>query len=363
MKYIKLLEDVSNAYGAPGYEDQVIDVVKANKGDFSLQADAMKNLYMNFTDMDPNKPTIMLDSHMDEVGFMVQAIDENGLLLMQALGGWTAASAQSQLFMVRTNDNESYVPAVATSKPIHFMTAEEKAKPVALTDLKLDVGATSREEVINDFGITVGQPVVPATKFQVNEKNGMMIGKAFDNRLGVAATIAVFNELGLEGVKNLPFNLVGAFATQEEVGLRGAKVTTNRIDPQVAIVFEGTPSDDYAKSATLGQGRVKQGPQLRYRDSTYIASDHLNGLFLKASEDAGITIQQAVRDGGGTNAGSIHTANNGVSVITLGMPTRYAHTHYLISAYQDFQDTVDVTVAFLKGLTAEDLAFTSLQDL
>lgn len=102
MKYIKLLEDVSNAYGAPGYEDQVIEVVKANKGDFTLQADAMKNLYMNFTDIDPNKPTIMLDSHMDEVGFMVQAIDENGLLLMQALGGWTAASAQSQLFMVRT---------------------------------------------------------------------------------------------------------------------------------------------------------------------------------------------------------------------------------------------------------------------
>lgn len=363
MKYIKLLEAVSNAYGAPGYEDEVVEVVRANKGDFSLQQDAMKNVYMNFTDLDPNKPTIMLDSHMDEVGFMVAAIDENGLLLMQALGGWTAASAQSQLFMVRTRDNKTYVPAVATSKPIHFMTAEEKKKPIALTDLKLDVGATSREEVVNDFGIVVGQPVVPATKFQVNEKNGMMIGKAFDNRLGVAATLAVFNELGQDEISQLPFNLVGAFATQEEVGLRGAKVTTNRIDPQVAIVFEGTPSDDHAKSATVGQGRVKQGPQLRYRDSTYIASDHLNGLFVEASKKAGIDIQQAVRDGGGTNAGSIHTNHLGVPTITLGMPTRYAHTHYLISAYQDFQDTVDVTVAFLRGLTAEDLAFTELKSL
>ena len=70
-----------------------------------------------------------------------------------------------------------------------------------------------------------------------------------------------------------------------------------------------------------------------------------------------------MRDGGGTNAGAIHTANNGVYVITLGMPTRYAHTHYLIAAYQDFQDTVDVTVAFLKGLTEEDLAFTQLRSL
>lgn len=363
MKYIKLLEAVSNAYGAPGYEDEVVEVIKENKGDFALQQDAMKNVYMNYTDIDPNKPTIMLDSHMDEVGFMVAAIDENGLLLMQALGGWTAASAQSQLFMVRTKDNKTYVPAVATSKPIHFMTAEEKKKPIALTDLKLDVGATSRQEVIEEFGIVIGQPVVPATKFQVNDKNGLMIGKAFDNRLGVAATLAVFNELGQEGVKNLPFNLVGAFATQEEVGLRGAKVTTNRIDPTMAIVFEGTPSDDHAKSATVGQGRVKQGPQLRYRDATYIANDHLNRLFVAQSEKTGIQIQQAVRDGGGTNSGSIHTANKGVPVLTLGMPTRYAHTHYLISAYQDFQDTVDLTVAFLKDLTSEDLAFTQLKDL
>jgi putative aminopeptidase FrvX len=362
MKYIQLLEDLSNAYGAPGFEDDVVAVVKANKGDFTLQEDAMKNLYLNFADLDPNKPTIMLDSHMDEVGFMVQAIDENGLLLMQALGGWTAASAQSQAFMVRTKDH-SYVPAIATSKPIHFMSAAERQKPIALEDLKLDIGATSRDEVINDFGIEVGQPVVPATKFQVNERNGMMIGKAFDNRLGVAATLAVFNELGPDAVKALPFNLVGAFATQEEVGLRGAKVTSNRVNPQAAIVFEGTPSDDYAKSATLGQGRVKQGPQLRYRDSTYIASDHFNAMIVAAGEKAGIHIQKAVRDGGGTNAGSIHTAHNGVPVATLGMPTRYAHTHYLISAYQDFQDTVDLTVAFLKDLTAEDLAFTDLQIL
>lgn len=360
MSYLKLIADLSNAYGISGFEDQVLDVVAANKGDFTLEVDHMKNGYLNLGAKDPNKPTVMLDSHLDEVGFMVAYIASNGQIGMQAIGGWVASSVQSQKFAIK-NRWGKYISAVSSSKPPHFMTATEKEKTLHLTDLRLDVGASSAQEARELFGIEVGQPVTPAVTFDYLEEKQVMLGKAFDNRLGVAAVLAVFQELG-DQVADLPFNLVGSFASQEEVGLRGAKITSRLIDPQMAIVFEATPSDDFAKESALVQGSMGKGPQLRYRDSTYIASDYLNQRFVDLAVQESIAIQKAVRAGGGTNAGAISLNNKGVEILTLGVPARYAHTHHLLASYQDFSDMVTLTVAFLKSLKASDFARYQLQE-
>ncbi|MGF3066220.1 M42 family metallopeptidase [Facklamia sp. P12945] len=352
MNYQHLIRDLVNAKGAPGFEDEVLEVLNKYKGAYSLQIDNLKNAYYNLDQLDPLKPTLMLDSHTDEVAFMVKAIDKSGLIHLQPLGGWLAEHVSAQHYLVRDSQGH-YHPGISTSKPIHFMTAEERAKKITLFDLKIDVGASSRQEVIEDFKITIGQPIVPATKFAFNERNQVMFGKGFDNRIGVAVSVAIMNEMK-DHLKDLPFNLVAAFAAQEEVGMRGAVITSKRVNPQMALVFEGTPSDDFTADEYLEQARLGMGPQLRYRDNSYIANEWLLNRIQQLATEKNIPLQHAVREGGSTNAGSIHLSNKGVPVATLGTPTRYAHTNYCFCSYKDFENTVDLSLAFVKNLTAED---------
>lgn len=350
MTDLKLIEELSNACGAPGFEDDVIEAVLKHKGSLKAKRDSLKNVYLYPENYTESKPTIMLDAHLDEVAFMVSYIDGNGLLGIEMLGRWEPYNVSAHLFMVR-DKNGDYVKGIIGSKPPHFLTPEERKAGVKMRDLKVDIGATSREEVINSFGIEVGAPIVPYVQFDYNEKNGTMLGKAFDNRLGCAAVIETLKALEKE---DLPVNVVGALASQEEVGLRGATVTAKRVDPKLAIVFEGTPSDDYAKPVEQSQGRMGYGPQVRHKDSSYIANENWITLVKKVSAEQDIAIQHAVREGGGTNAGPIHLNNLGVPVLVLGIPSRYAHTHHLFASLEDFRNTVKLSVESIKAI---DLPF------
>lgn len=352
MKYITLIEALTNAKGAPGFEDEVIDVLKEYKGSYTLQKDNLKNAYLNLDQKDSKLPTVMIDSHLDEVALMVRAIDDNGLLAIQTLGGWVPSTISAQQFLVRNREGD-YLKGICITKPIHFMTQEERQKNIEIKDLKIDIGATSREEVIQDFKIEVGQPIVPATRFSYNEKNGVMLAKAFDNRIGAAVALAVMKELEEER-ESLPFNLVADFAAQEEVGLRGATVAAKRIQPDLAIVLEGTPSDDFTGPLSTLQARLGKGPQIRHRDSSYIANEELIAKFSQVAEKENIPVQHAVREGGGTNAGAIHLSHLGVPVATIGVPSRYVHTNASFCSYHDFEHTVHLLVSFLRNLKKED---------
>lgn len=348
MTSLKLIEELSNAYGAPGFEDNVIDVVLKHKGNLKAKRDNLKNLYLYPENYDESKPTIMLDAHLDEVAFIVSYIDSNGLLGIEMLGRWEWYNVSAHLFMVR-NRNGKYVKGIIGSKPPHFLTPEERENGLKMSDLKVDVGATSRDEVIRSFGIDVGAPIVPSVQFDYNEQNQTMLGKAFDNRLGCAAVIDTLKALEKE---DLPVNVVGALASQEEVGLRGATVTANRINPDFAIVFEGTPSDDYAKPVDQSQARMGYGPQIRHKDSSYIANEEWIKLVNQVSAANKIPVQHAVREGGGTNAGKIHVNNLGVPVLVLGVPSRYAHTHHLFASFKDYTHTVKLAVESIKAIDA-----------
>ncbi|MGX7108465.1 M42 family metallopeptidase [Facklamia miroungae] len=359
MNYRNLIRDLINAKGAPGFEDEVLEVLEAYKNSYTMQSDNLKNAYYNLDQIDPSKPTLMLDSHTDEVAFMVKAIDERGLIHLQALGGWLPEHVSAQHYLVR-NTEGIYYPGISTSKPIHFMSPEERAKKVTLADLKIDLGASSRKEVIEDFKIAVGQPIVPATEFHINERNQVMFGKGFDNRIGVAVSVAIMHEMK-DYIHDLPYNLVAAFASQEEVGMRGAVITSKRVNPQMALVFEGTPSDDFTADEYTEQARLGQGPQLRYRDNSYIANEWMLSRFNKIAKENKLPLQHAVREGGSTNAGAIHLSNLGLPVATLGTPTRYAHTNYCFCSYKDFEDTVKISLAFIKSLGLEDFNQFQLQ--
>jgi len=348
MKFTKELCDV---FGPSGYEHDVAKLIMDNMTEFDLKKDSMQNVYARFKSEDTSKPTIMLDAHTDEVGFMVQAVKGNGLLKIIQIGGWVESNIPAHTVWVKTL-NGDLVHGITSSKPPHFMSAAERAKPVTMDDIFVDVGATSREEVLA-MGIDAGCPIGPDVDFYYNEKTGVMFGKAFDNRIGCLCIAETMKRLNGD---DLNVNVVGAFATQEEVGLRGAIVTGRTVKPKFAIVFEGSPSDDFIYPPEETQGAMKGGVQLRCRDNGMISHPGLLNFARKIAKENNIKTQNAVRTGGSTNASFIHTSGEGVPSLVLGIPVRYAHTHYCYCAAEDVEAAIALGIALIKALDDNTIA-------
>ncbi|MEG0763599.1 MAG: M20/M25/M40 family metallo-hydrolase [Oscillospiraceae bacterium] len=351
MANLKTCALLSDAFGPSGFENEVSDIICATLAGFDTRTDSMQNTYAFLPEQNTDMPLVMLDAHTDEVGFMVQSITDKGLLRIVPLGGWVEHNIPAHIFWVR-NKNGELIKAVSSSKPPHFMTDAQRKAAITLDDIFLDVGVCCRNDAIELLNIEPGAPVCPDVSFEYNDSTDVMLGKAFDCRLGCAAAIEIFERLA-----NRPLNVrvAASFSSQEEVGLRGAKVAAARLCPSLAICLEGTPADDMFTAECEIQGGLKRGVQLRYRDGTMVSSPAFVAFARKIAEENGINLQCAVRTGGGTNAGNIHLAANGVPTLVLGIPVRYAHTHYGYAAQSDFDAAVDLATAIIKALTPDVL--------
>lgn len=349
---IEFIKELSDAYGAPGFEDDVLKVVKNNIDEgYEFEEDCLRNLYITEENSKEDALTIMLDGHSDEVALIVQSIKKNGLMKFLPLGGWVPASLVAQKVKVRNEDGD-YISGIISSKPPHFMSEEEKKQQVSIDKLFIDIGATTKSEVEDLFKINVGAPVVPDVVCEFNEKNNTFIGKAFDNRIGVACVVETMKTLKKEETNN---RIVGVVAAQEEVGLRGAVVTSRRVKPDIAIVFEGTPADDSFKDEDEAQSVLGKGPQIRHFDRCMITNPRFVSKVRMIAKEIGMPFQDAIRIGGGTNGGPIHLSNSGVPTIVIGVPVRYVHTHHGITRLEDFNQTVKWAVEISKRLTKEDV--------
>ena len=312
---INMIEELTNTFGAPGFEDEVMEKIKKEVNFLSAERDSINNLYIGLGEKDSAVPTVALDCHTDEVGFIVENINRNGSISFLTLGGWHVGNVPASAVVIKNNKGE-YIKGVVTSKPPHFMTDEEKNRLPKMSELTIDIGTSSYEETVELYGIEVGNPIVPDVSFVYDEKIGIMRAKAFDNRLGCAASIEVLKAVKNNGIKNV--NVVGAFASQEEVGLRGAQVAAYRVKPDFAIVFEGTAS----------HGALKKGVQLRVVDGAMISNPRVLKFARDIADKKGIKYQMIAREKGSTNGGKYHISETGIPVLVLGIPTRYIHTHY-----------------------------------
>lgn len=347
---IEMIEALSNANGASGFEDEVLEVLrKYGEGLGEFSEDCMRNLYLRRKGNQNGKPVVQINSHSDEVSFMVQAVQPNGLLRFIPLGGWVANNVGAHKVRVR-NAEGKYIPGVIASKPPHFMTAAERNASADISSMAIDIGASTAEEAIQDFKIRIGEPVIPDVEFEIMHQKGLMIGKAFDCRLGCASAIQTLKELEN---KDLAVDLVCDFSVQEEMGLRGAKVTADTIKPDIAIVFEGCPADDTFSEPYMIQTAIRRGPMLRHIDKSMITNPRFQRYALNMAHQKGIPVQEAVRTGGSTNGAPIHLSNSGVPVIVIGLPVRYIHTHYGIAAFSDFQNAVKLACNIIESLTPE----------
>lgn len=350
---LELCAALSNAKGAPGFEDEVLAVLRRyGEGLGSFREDSLRNLYLSRSGNQGGRPMVQLDAHTDEVAFMVQAVKPNGTLRFTTLGGWVPSNIPAHRVWVQTATGD-YIPGVTASKPPHFMSeAERKAQP-AVEDMSIDIGASSREEVLRDFRVRMAAPVVPDVTFEYQEKHDLMIGKAFDCRLGCASILRTLDNLR---DKTLNVDVTGAFAVQEEMGTRGATVTANTVKPDLAIVFEGCPADDTVAEPYMIQTAIHKGPMLRHIDARMITNPRFQRYALDLAEELGIPVQESVRTGGSTNGAPIHLSNQGVPVIVIGIPVRYIHTHYGIAAHSDVENAARLAAAILERMDAAQIS-------
>lgn len=346
------LADLSNAFGPSGFEEEVVKVIQKHTDGLVLRNDAMHNVYATMADAKGDRPVFMLDAHSDECGFMVQNIEENGQISIIMLGGFHLTSLPGHAVIIRNGKGEK-IPGIICTKPVHFLTAAEKAaNTLAIEELKVDIGASSREEVTALYGIRVGDPMTPDVTFRYDEKLEVCSGKSFDNRAGCFCIIETMKAL-MNETDRLKVDVVGAFAAQEEVGMRGATVTSQQVHPDFAIVFEGSPADDYYYRAGVAQCSMKKGTQIRHMDSSYIANPTFMAYAHEIAQKHGIKCQDAVRRGGSTNAGKISLTHQAVPVLVLGVPSRYVHAHGNYCAKEDLASTVAMAVEVIRGLDEE----------
>lgn len=351
-KSIELIQKFSNVRGISAFEDDVTALFKEEVKDAgAVSEDHMRNVFVHQAHNQGSRPVVELDAHSDEVGFMIRAIKPNGQMMFVNVGGWATVTIPAQKVKIRNRDGE-WISGIISSTPPHFMTPEERTRLPKPEELSIDVGASSAAEIAEIYHIEIGAPVVPDVTCEYNDKTGLFLGKAFDNRIGTTLLAATMNDIASE---QLDVDVVAGLSSQEEVGDRGAEVVVRKIKPDLAIVFEGAPADDTVMPDYLIQTGMRKGPMLRHFDSTIVTNPHFQQFALDIAAKNNIPVQRSVRTGGGQD-GAIINRYNGAPTIVISVPVRYAHTAYCFIAFEDYQNALELAKLIIKELNADVLS-------
>lgn len=341
---VELLQRVTDAFGPSGFEDEIRDLIRELVEPLAdeVRVDTLGNLLV--TKRGKSDTTFMLDAHMDEIGFMVTWIEENGFLRFQPIGGWDARIIPSHALTILSDSGTKIKGAIGTPPP-HVLRPEDRDKPFKIEDLFVDAGAENADEV-RDMGIRIGSPAVIAYPFERLGQHRVM-AKALDDRAGCAVMIRT-----LEALKDVDLDVtfVAAFTVQEEVGLRGAGTAAWQIDPAIAIALEGTIAADVpGVPAPRQPTRQGKGPSIRIMDSGMIGMPRMIRALASTAEEAGIPFQYQVPAPGGTDAGAIHRTRGGVLSGAVSVPCRYIHSPVSVMRLDDFENTVRLVTEFVRS--------------
>ncbi|HEY8418274.1 MAG TPA: M42 family metallopeptidase [Limnochordales bacterium] len=344
---LQLLRDLTNAAGVPGFEREARQVMEKYLAPLSDVSRDRLGSVIGRKRGAADSPRIMLAGHLDEVGFLVSMITEEGFLRFQTLGAWWDQVLLAQKVVVKTRQGD--VIGVIGSKPPHVLSADERKKLVEKKDMFIDVGAASKEEALA-MGIRPGDPIVPYSEFTVMKNERLVLAKALDNRIGCALAVEVLRRL--QGVEH-PNTVYGVGTVQEEVGLRGAQTSAHAIQPDVGIVMEVSIAGDMpGMKPEEAQSKLGKGPTVLLYDATLVPHVQLRDLVIEVAEAEGIPLQFDVMPGGGTDAGRIHLFGQGVASLCIGVPTRYIHSHAGIMHLDDFEAAARLLTALVLRLDA-----------
>lgn len=336
---LALFKNLTELQGASGNEHAVRQFMKKELEEYSDEI-IQDNLGGVFGVKHGKGPTVLVAGHMDEVGFMVTQITDNGMLRFQTLGGWWSQVMLAQRVQVMTKNGP--VTGVIASVPPHLLTEAQRSKPMEIKNMLIDIGADDKEDVAN-IGVRPGDTIVPVTPFEPMANEKKILAKAWDNRYGCGLAIELLKELQGE---TLPNQLYSGATVQEEVGLRGAQVAANMIKPDIFYALDASPAND-ASGDKKAFGQLGKGALLRIFDRTMITHKGMREFVLDTAESNDIPYQYFVSPGG-TDAGRVHITGDGVPSAVVGICSRYVHTSASIIHVDDYAAAKELITKLVK---------------
>jgi len=341
MKLVEALEKLSNANGVTGREGEVRELMKKYLKPYvdETREDKLGNL-IAFKKGNKDAPTVMLAAHMDEVGLMIKNIKKKGFLQFTKIGGIDDRILLAQKVIVHTDKGP--LTGVTGSKPVHIQTEAERKKVIEADRLFIDIGAKDKKEA-EKMGVQVGAVVSFDTKFVRISKN-VVLGKAFDDRVGCAMMIETMKRL-----QKVDCNVYAVGTIQEEVGLRGATIAAFQVAPDMGIALESTVAGDMPG---VGEGeapaKMGEGPVITVADAGLIAHPKVLRLLIGSAKENKIPYQLETGIRGATDASRIALSREGVPSGVISVATRYIHSPAAILNLDDVEKAVKLAVAAIE---------------
>ncbi len=335
-----LLERLSEAPGVPGREEGIRELLTTELESVvdSLETDTMGNLIAVKKAKKKKPKRVMVSAHMDEIGFYVRFVDDDGFLRVQNLGGFDTRNLFARQVTVHTASGDVVGVLNPAVKPVHIATPDEREKVPKLAEFFVDTGLDADTVKAK---VRLGDPVTLRQPFA--DLGTVVTGKALDDRVNCF----ILAEL-LKTVKKPAHDVYAVFSVQEEVGLRGAQTAAYALEPDIGIALDttlavdipGTPTEQ--RVTTMGGGVA-----LKVMDSSAISTRWLLDEFTALAEKHNVPHQFELLPLGGTDAGAMQRSRGGVASLTLSIPSRYVHTVTEMVAKRDVEASLALLTHYL----------------
>jgi endoglucanase len=337
----KLLESLLLSDGISGYEENVAKIMTSalSKVCDNVVTDNFGNIIGKFGNGDKK---IMIAAHMDEIGMVVKHVNEKGYIYFIKIGGINDSILPGKIVKI-INKEGNQITGIIGTKPPHLMTQEEAKQPIKYTNMFIDIGLSSKEEVLKL--INIGDQIIFEPSAGI--LNGdFYYGKAVDNRISCYAMIKVMEKISK--ISGLNAQIFACATSQEEVGLKGAKTSSFKINPDFALVIDTTVAGDIPcieeKVSSLKLGKGVAITMIEASGRGTIVPQKARNLIFEAANENKIPHQIDIIDGGMTDGAMIYTNKEGILTGILSIPTRYIHAPTSVFNIQDINSAIDLAI-------------------
>ncbi|MAU36578.1 MAG: endoglucanase [Flavobacteriales bacterium] len=347
MKNIKLLSEICQAPGAPGHEQKIREVVLREVKPLvdEIKIDNMGNVVA--IKRGRKRKKVMVAAHMDEIGFIVTHIDKKGFVYFHTLGGFDPKTLTAQRVIIHGKED---VMGVMGGKPIHLMSVADRSKPPKISDYFIDTGRTKKQL---DKLISVGDTIT--RERQLIEMGDCINCKSLDNRISVFILIETLRKIK----KTLPYDLYSVFTVQEEIGIRGANVSSMEINPDFGFGLDTTIAWDTPGSTKQEQvSALGEGACIKVMDSSTVCDYRMVSYMKELAKEKKITIQLEILPAGGTDTAGIQRMNPGGCIAgAISVPTRHIHQVIETVNKKDIGEAIRLLKLSVENLDTYDWRF------
>src|SRR6056297_530803 len=338
---LDLLRELTETSGAPGHEERVRDVVRGHLPDDvdDVRTDAMGNLVATVEGSENPDFEGLVPAHMDEIGFIVKHVHEDGFVQVDTLGGWDPRILRAERATVHTDDGD--IPGVIGSPPPHIEDNPYTRDRDEIRDVFIDLGLPTEE--VEDH-VQVGDTVTLSQNLE--PVGDLVTAKALDNRVSVYAMLKAAQRTSPD------VTVHWVATTQEEVGLRGAEALGADVDPDLVLNLDTTVANDIPQFVYEEDyvTEVGEGAAVKFKDGVVIPNPKVVDHLLDVADRQQIAHQREVLTAGGTDTGPLQRGHGATPVGAISTPTRYLHTPVEAVHADDVDQVVDLTAAFLTSL-------------